>query len=410
MKSLLTCFLVLAFFPIANSCSADQPLVNELEETNREPGRFNAIDQLVASGIDAGEMAGAVVVVASKDEVLYAKAFGNRQVEPALEVMTLSTVFDLASLTKPVATATSVMILVDRGLIKIDEPVATYLPAFGTNGKAAVTVEQLMRHTSGLIPDNPVKDYQSGLDKAWQNICELKLLSEPGKKFAYSDVNFIVLGKLVEQLSGRSLDQFAVENIFQPLGMKQTMYNPSESLCSIAATTEKIDGVWKKGKVHDPRAALMNGVAGHAGLFSTAADLVVYGQMLLGKGQRNSVQILSEEALNTMRSPRSPPVVPPVDEPSEATSYSIASSTSPTPAKVLKNSRALGWDHRSGYSSNRGEQLSEAAFGHGGFTGTVLWIDPEKDRVFIFLSTRLHPDGKGTINPIAGKVADVIGK
>jgi CubicO group peptidase (beta-lactamase class C family) len=192
--------------------------------------------------------------------------------------------------------------------------------------------------------------------------------------------------------------------------MKQTMYNPSESLCSISATTEKIDGVWRKGQVHDPRAALMNGVAGHAGLFSTAADLVVYGQMLLGKGQRGNVRILSEEAFDTMRSPKSPFVIPSADKPSEATSNSKATSTNPTAVKVSKNSRALGWDHRSGYSSNRGEQLSESAFGHGGFTGTVLWIDPEKDRVFIFLSTRLHPDGKGVINPIAGKVADVIGK
>jgi len=395
----LRCVLLLMLVnPLSGICLSEQPTMLGLEPTNQAPDRFDAIDAIVMDGISLGEMAGAVVVVASTDEVLYAKAFGNRQVEPAQEAMTLDTVFDLASLTKPIATATSVMILVDRGLIKIDEPVQTYLPAFGTNGKEAITVEQLMRHTSGLIPDNPLKDYQSGLEMAWQNICELKTLSKPGEKFAYSDVNFIVLGKLIAELSGRSLDQFATENIFQPLGMKETMYNPFEGLRSRAAATEKRQGVWRKGVVHDPRAELMNGVAGHAGLFSTASNLVVYGQMLLGRGQRTEVRILSEQAFDTMRSPQSP------------LNSTVIDTTITSTSKVSKSSRALGWDHRSGYSSNRGEQLSESAFGHGGFTGTVLWIDPTKDRVFIFLSTRLHPDGKGTINPLAGKIADIIGK
>ncbi len=379
-------------------CNAELPNAEISAPVNREPERFDAIEGLIQNALSAGEMAGAVVVVASKNEVLYAQAFGDRQVEPAREAMTLDTVFDLASLTKPVATATSIMILVDRGLLKIKEPVKTYLPAFGVNGKEEVTVEQLLRHTSGLIPDNALKDYQSGIDNAWKNICELKLLSKPGEKFAYSDVNFIVLGKLVETLSGLSLDKFATENIFNPLGMKKTMFNPSENLTVNAATTEKRDGVWLKGQVHDPRAALMNGVAGHAGLFSTASDLVIYGQMLLGKGERNKVRILSEGVFEAMRTPQSP-------KPAIAEKANESLATTPT-----KSSRALGWDHRSAYSSNRGAQLSDSAFGHGGFTGTVLWIDPVKDRVFIFLSTRLHPDGKGTINPLAGKIADIIGQ
>jgi CubicO group peptidase (beta-lactamase class C family) len=389
----------LLFATCANGvCISESPNVEIVTPINREPDRFNAIEGLIQNALSTGEMAGAVIVVASKKDVLYAAAFGDRQVEPTREAMSLDTVFDLASLTKPVATATSIMILVDRGLLKINEPVQTYLPAFGINGKEEVTVEQLLRHTSGLIPDNALKDYQSGLDKAWQNICELKLLSKPGEKFAYSDVNFIVLGKLVEVLSGVTLDKFATENIFKPLSMKKTMFNPVEELALNAATTEKRDGVWLKGQVHDPRAALMNGVAGHAGLFSTAADLVTYGQMLLGRGERNQVRILSEAAFDSMRSPQSP-------KPTVAND-----SNEPSPSTPSKSSRALGWDHRSAYSSNRGVQLSESAFGHGGFTGTVLWIDPIKDRVFIFLSTRLHPDGKGVINPLAGKIADIIGQ
>ncbi|MCY2976202.1 MAG: serine hydrolase [Planctomycetota bacterium] len=379
-------------------CISESPNVNIVAPINREPERFDPIEGLIQDALSAGEMAGAVVVVASKEDILYASAFGDRQVEPAREAMTLDTVFDLASLTKPVATATSIMILVDRGLLKINEPVKTYLPAFGINGKAEVTVEQLLRHTSGLIPDNALKDYQSGLDKAWENICELELLSKPGEKFAYSDVNFIVLGRLVEVLSGVTLDKFATENILKPLGLKKTMFNPVEDVALSAATTEKRDGVWLKGQVHDPRAALMNGVAGHAGLFSTASDLVTYGQMLLGKGKRNDVRILSEEVFDSMRSPQSP-------KPTVANDAKESSPSTPS-----KSSRALGWDHRSAYSSNRGAHLSESAFGHGGFTGTVLWIDPTKDRIFIFLSTRLHPDGKGTINPLAGKIADIIGQ
>lgn len=393
--------LTLVFLIATSSCTvclSEVPNVGIVSTINREPERFDAIEGLIQDALSGGEMAGAVVVVASKNEVLYAAAFGDRQVEPTREAMTLDTVFDLASLTKPVATATSVMILVDRGLLKINEPVKNYLPSFGINGKDEVTVEQLLRHTSGLIPDNAINDYRSGLDKAWENICELKLLSKPGEKFFYSDVNFIVLGKLVEVLSGSPLDKFATENIFKPLGMKRTMFNPWEELVLSAATTEKRDGVWLKGQVHDPRAALMNGVAGHAGLFSTASDLVIYGQMLLRKGELNEIRILSEEVFESMRTPKLPkPII----------ENDVKESSQPTP---LKNSRALGWDHRSAYSSNRGVQLSESAFGHGGFTGTVLWIDPTKDRVFIFLSTRLHPDGKGTINPLAGKIADIIGQ
>ncbi len=398
MNHLTYVFVFLTTVWACATSNAESPKIELVAPINREPDRFDAIKGLIQNALSEGEMAGAVIVVASKNDVLYAEAFGNRQVEPTTEAMTLDTVFDLASLTKPVATATSIMILVDQGLLKINEPVKTYLPAFGIKGKEEVTVEQLLRHTSGLIPDNAIKDYQSGLDKAWENIFELNLLSKPGEKFAYSDVNFIVLGKLVEVLSGLTLDKFATKNIFKPLDMKRTMFNPSEDLTLIAATTEKRDSVWLKGQVHDPRAALMNGVAGHAGLFSTASDLVTYGQMLLGKGERNQVRILSEAVFDSMRSPQSP-------KPTAATDAKESS-----PATPSKNSRALGWDHRSGYSSNRGVQLSESAFGHGGFTGTVLWIDPIKDRVFIFLSTRLHPDGKGTINPLAGKIADIIGQ
>jgi len=357
--------------------AAEQPLV----PLNREPARYATIEDLVQEALDAGDMAGAVVVVASKDEVLYSAAFGNRQVEPTVEAMTLDTVFDLASLTKPIATATSIMILADQDKIKVEETLQKYLPEFCSEGKENITIEQLLLHTSGLIPDNSLKDYESGPEAAWKNICSLTLRSEPGEKFAYSDVNFIVLGKLVEVISGLSLDDFARDNIFMPLGMNETMFNPGHDLQARAAATERRGDVWLKGQVHDPRAALLQGVAGHAGLFSTVGDLVVYGQTLLRKGKYTDGRIMGAETFDRMTRPQA----------------------------VSKGTRALGWDHRSAYSSNRGDRLSDSAFGHGGFTGTVLWVDPEKDRVFIFLSNRLHPDGKGSVNTLAGKIADVIG-
>lgn len=369
--------IYVAMFLWCDLVAAEQPLTS----LNREPARYAAIENLVQESLDAGDMAGAVVVVASKDDVLYSAAFGNRQVEPTGEAMTLDTVFDLASLTKPIATATSIMILVDQGKLEVEETLQNYLPEFCCEGKEKITIEQLLRHTSGLIPDNPLKDYQSGPEAAWKNICLLTLRSEPGEKFAYSDVNFIVLGKLVEKISGLSLHHFSRDNIFLPLGMTETMFNPGRELQARAAATERQGDLWLKGQVHDPRAALLQGVAGHAGLFSTAGDLVAYGQALLRKGKHTDGRMMDDETFDRMIRPQA----------------------------VSKGTRTLGWDHRSAYSSNRGERLSDSAFGHGGFTGTVLWVDPEKDRVFIFLSNRLHPDGKGSVNSLAGKIADVIG-
>lgn len=344
-------------------------------------GGFEEIESIVTRGMEEGQMPGAVVVIADKDRVLYERAFGDRQVEPTQESMTLDTVFDMASLTKPVATATSVMRLIQSGKVDPDAPVSNYLPEFRGKGKAAITVGELLVHVGGLIPDNSLRDYQDGVEQSWERICDLKPIAERGEKFAYTDVGFIVLGKLVERVSGRPLDQFAKQEVFEPLGMKETMYNPAESLRKRAAPTEQRDGDWIRGEVHDPRAHLLEGVAGHAGLFSTASDLVRYGQMMLQRGKGNGVEILDEATWTLMTTPRTVP----------------------------RGTRAYGWDHRSPYSSNRGESLSDAAFGHGGFTGTAMWIDPGKNRVVIFLSNRLHPDGKGSVNRLAGEIATLVG-
>jgi len=285
------------------------------------------------------------------------------------------------ALTKPIATATSVMRLVGQGKVDVDQRVSKYLPEFSSHGKEVITVSDLLLHIGGLIPDNSLKDYQDGPAVAWDKICALKPIAARGEKFAYTDVGFIVLEKLVERVGGKSLDRFASDEVFVPLGMKNTRFNPNDHAKRHAAPTEQRDGQWIKGEVHDPRSYLLDGVAGHAGLFSTAGDLVRYGQMMLGSGKTSSVTILKPNVFSLMTKPRTVP----------------------------RGSRTFGWDHQSPYSSNRGEGLSDAAFGHGGFTGTVMWIDPEKERIFIFLSNRLHPEGKGTVNKLAGKIATLVG-
>ena len=344
-----------------------------------DPESCASIDAMVDQGIADGEMAGAVVVVADRQSVLFAGAYGNRQVEPVAIPMTLDTLFDLASLTKPIATACSVLKLVEQGKVDLEAPVARYLPEFGAAGKGTVTVTDLLLHQGGLIPDNALRDYDEGPQVAWEKICALTLRHPPGEAFVYTDVGFIVLGQLVERVSGRPLDRFSQEELFGPLGMAATGFNPSEALRSRAAATERRGEHWMVGEVHDPRAYRLNGVAGHAGLFSTAHDLILFGQMLLGN--EASERVLSPETIRAMAQPR----------------------------VVSRGFRTLGWDNQSPYSSNRGRSFSESAFGHGGFTGTVFWVDPQKDLLFLFLSNRLHPDGRGTINPLAGKIATVVG-
>ncbi len=349
------------------------------QQVGMDPARLALIGPLVEEGLQRGEMAGAVVLVARQGRIAYLRAFGHRQLEPDDVAMTTDTVFDLASLTKPVATATSVMKLVELRKVNLDDPVAKYVPEFGQNGKQAVTVFQLLTHQGSLTPDNALRDYEEGPEKAWQRIWALPLTAEPGSRFIYSDVGFMVLGELVQRVSGTSVHEFSRQNIYGPLGMSETGYLPEERLQKRAAATEQRDGRWMCGEVHDPRAYLLGGIAGHAGLFSTAEDLAVYAQMMIQGGQYGGGQVLQ--------------------------SATVAQMT--TPHRAGDGLRGLGWDMRTGYSSNRGDLFSPRAFGHGGFTGTAMWIDPGLDLIVIFLSNRLHPDGKGNVNPLIGRIGTV---
>jgi len=366
---------------LVGAASAEPPELAECEpaECGLDGARLAAIDDVVAEGLRYERMPGCVVLVGYRGRIAWLKSYGSRQVKPDVVPMTTDTVFDLASLTKPIATATSIMLLIEDGLVELDAPAAKYIPEFAVNGKEVITIRQLLTHQSGLLPDNSIKDYENGRADAFRRIHELDLRAEPGTRFMYSDVGFIVLGEIVERVSGKPLNEFSQERIFTPLGMSETGFNPDSALKKRAAPTQERNGEWMRGEVHDPRACKLGGVAGHAGLFSTAEDLARYAQMLVNDGSLGETRILKPESCQLMQ----------------------------TSQEVSSGVRTLGWDRRTGYSSNRGDLFSEQAFGHGGFTGTALWIDPEQEMFVIFLSNRVHPNGKGSVNSLAGRIGTI---
>lgn len=360
------------------------------QEPAAAPGRsLDEMDRAILSWIDEGFVPGAVLLHERiGGEAPDARAFGRAGRFDGAPDMEARTVFDLASLTKVVATATSVMVLVDEGRVELDEPVATYLPGFGRNGKGSITVEELLLHRGGLIPDNALADYEDGSEEAWRRICDLPTREEPGSAFTYTDVGFIALGELVERVDGRPLDRFAAEEIFVPLGMADTCFNPPASLRARCAPTERRGGVWMRGEVHDPRAHLLGGVAGHAGLFSTASDLGQWCRMILGGGAAEvdgkAVRVLSESAVQEMTRTRW------------------------LPGGV--DGRALGFDVDTAYSSPRGSGFPRAAsFGHTGFTGTCFWLDPAARAYYVLLTNRVHPDGQGKVTGLRRRIGTLVG-
>jgi CubicO group peptidase (beta-lactamase class C family) len=242
-------------------------------------------------------------------------------------------------------------------------------------------------HTSGFIADNPLADYQDGVAKSLERLHALKPLATPGTKFVYSDVGFLLLGEIVEKASGLTLDRFTKQHVFTPLGMAETGFRPEGDLRKRAAPTQQRDSRWMEGEVHDPRAYLLGGVAGHAGLFSTADDLAIYARMLLNRGRHKDKAFLKEETVRFMTTPRQ------------------------VPGKKEPGLRTYGWDMLTSFSANRGEVFAKGvSFGHTGFTGTSIWIDPPSKTAVIFLSNRVHPDGKGNVTRLRGQVATIVGE
>lgn len=346
-----------------------------------DPERLNRIDDAVAQAITRKECPGAVVVVVHKDKVVFRKAYGDRVRGDQVEPLTPDTIFDMASLTKPVATGTSILSLVEAGKLRFSDPVAKYWPEFAANGKDKITIEECLIHTTGLTPDNSIRDYTGSRKEMLDRIAALKLDYPTGTRFRYSDVGFIVLGELVERVSGMPLDEYAQKHVFAPLGMKDTGFRPAKEQVPRVAPTGKRNSTMIRGEVHDPRAYALGGVAGHAGLFSTADDMARYARMLLRKGELDGQRILGALTVQHFTEP--------VDVPG--------------------GSRSRGWDVDTGYSSPRGELFPAGmGFGHTGFTGTSLWIVPEAETAIIILTSRLYPDEKGNATPLRRQVATIV--
>ena len=360
--------------------------------------KLSQIDGVVEQEIAQHHLPGAVVLVARNSRVAWRKAYGARALEPARETMTTDTIFDLASLTKVVATATSIMILVERGKVRLNDPLSKFVPEIKGEGKERITIEQLLTHRAGYAPDFNLKEQWSGYDEAINRLIKEPLQNPPGARFVYSDINYIALGEVVHRASGLTLDEFARRNIFVPLGMRDTGFRPNAGLRGRIAPTEKRRGQlaylgdsganagaegerWLRGEVHDPTSYRMGGVAGHAGLFSTADDLAIYCQMILNGGTYGGARILGPLTVAEMIRPR------------------LVSETGWT--------RGLGWDINTSFTTNRGDLFPLGSFGHTGFTGTSIWIDPASKMFVIFLSNRVHPDGKGDVGPLRGRVASI---
>lgn len=342
--------------------------------------KLSEMDSAIAQALATNRVPGGVLWL-ERNGSNYRKAYARRALVPAEAPMTEDTIFDLASLTKVIATTPAVMLLLERGKLNLDAPVHTYIPEFQKHDKESVTLRHLLTHTSGLRPGLGSTPAWSGYDMAIKLACDEKLLHAPGRVFRYSDINFILLGEIVRRVSGVQLDQFVAREIYEPLQMADTGFLPPAAKSSRIAPTEKAEGDVLHGKVHDPTARRMGGVAGHAGLFSTVADLARYARMLLNDGSLAGVRIFRPETVKLMTSTQSPEAVP--------------------------ARRGLGWDIDSDYSRPRGKHFPLGSFGHTGWTGTCFWIDPFSKTFWMFLSNRVHPDGRGNVLPLQAALASL---
>jgi len=364
-------------FALVAACIAQG---SETASASATVNRFAAVDAILEKAVQTQNPPGVVVIVGHKGETVYRKAFGYRSLEPQREPMTMDTIFDMASLTKCMVTATGIMQLVQSGQVRLNDPVAKYIPEFAQNGKQDITVRQLLIHYSGLPEDLDLKARWEGYETALRMAMETPPALPPGSRFLYSDINYIVLGELIHRVSGQPLDEYATKNIFEPLGMSWTRFNPPAYWRDRIESTEYDErGVMLRGVVHDPTARRMGGVAGHAGMFSTADDAAKFAKAMLSGG----APILSTLSVEKMTTPQQPPNDTVV--------------------------RGIGWDIDSSFSSNRGEFLPVGSYGHTGFTGTSLWIDPTTNTYILILSNAVHPRGKnGSVVSLRSRVATAV--
>jgi len=405
--ALRLCAFALIFYSFVNAQGL--PFANP-QTVGMSAEKLNRIDALVEKDIADKKLPGAVVIVGHKGKIVYRKAFGNRSLVPTQEKMTVDTIFDVASLTKPIATATSVMILVERGQLRLNDTIGKFIPEIEDENAKKVTILQLLTHVSGYQPDFDLGEKWTGREGMLAALKKEKLRHPPGTRFVYSDIGFIVLAEIIDRVSGKGIDTNFRTNIGIPLKLQEnvgfnrwTSQPTIETLktvkfASIFAPTENVKGQQNylgskfegsedeanlilRGFVHDPTAFRMNGVAGHAGLFSTADDLARYCQMILNGGVLDGKRILSANTVAKMTQP-----------------YVISEDGA---------TRGLGWDMNTSFSQNRGELFPLGSFGHTGFTGTSVWIDRVSQTFVVFMSNRVHPDGKGDVTPLRAKIATV---
>ncbi len=397
-KHLLIFFCFIAIF-LANfsSCRSEKkqfrlPLTKPHKVGMSEAG-LNRSRELIQKAISENQFPGAVLLVARKGKIVLREAFGASQLVPEQKKMEVDSLFDLASLTKPIATATAAMTLVEEGKLRLMDKVIDFVPEFTTyaDEKGNITEDallwHLLTHTSGLpgYTDAAAAASQLGnpcsTESLVKYIAQLPKNGPPSSKYEYSCLGFITLAYILEKVSGQAFDDFVSERIFKPLRMEHTLYKPAENYLPKCAATLVVDGKPLIGTVHDPLARLQGGVSGNAGLFSTADDLAVFAQMLLQRGEFRGVRILSPLSVRRMTS---------VFE------------------KVAFSGRGLGWDLASPHSSNSGDLFPAGSFGHTGYTGTSIWIDPATETFVIFLTNRVHPDDKGEVGRMRSFVANIV--
>jgi len=398
LSLLMTAALVVTGFPISAHAQRQQVDQKILER----------IDAIVAADIGDGKLPGAVILVGRGDRILLRKAYGRKAILPADEKMTADTVFDVASLTKVVATSGSVMVLLEEGKIRLSDNIGKFIPEIEDSAAKRATIQQLLNHVAGYQPDFDLGEKWQGREGMLTALYEERLRHAPGSRFVYSDIGFIVLGEIVHRVSGIPLDEFFERNVAAKLGMKDSRFerlnDTGERVGAIPsieriAPTENVRGQLSylgskfeggedeggrilRGAVHDPTAFRMNGVAGHAGLFSTADDLARFCRMMIRGGSLDGKRLISSSVVNRMTAP------------------SVVTEDGAT--------RGLGWDVSSSFSSNRGDLFPIGTFGHTGFTGTSIWIDPVSETFVVFLSNRVHPDGKGDVASLRGRVSSIV--
>lgn len=387
---ILSVFLLFVFV----SCQSDFPSLSTAkpERVGMSSAHLALLDDIIQKAVKNKDFPGADILVAHRGKVVFRKVYGDSQWIPERVSLNKSMMFDLASITKPVATATSIMILVERGKIRLWDKVKNYIPEFSVYvDKDGRTHEDarlwhLLTHTSGLPPYCDAQEIEDKygapcpVDILVDHIGQLEKTNAPGTEFHYSCLGYISLARIVKIVTGQSIAEFSKENIFDPLGMTHTTYIPSDEFKTLCVPTEVTDGVPLTGVVHDPLAKLQGGISGNAGLFSTADDLGVFAQMMLNGGQIGTKRILSP--------------------------LSVARMTSVFP-EVKFAGRGLGWDLNSAYSTNGGDLFGELSYGHTGYTGTSIWIDPETQTIVIFLTNRIHPDDSGAIVSLRSQVANI---